>query len=59
MLAQKSDVIAELKLGVDIDGIKKLKTEKMKEESVNVQKEKEALKKKFHPEKFVEKVSSF
>ncbi|KAB7507064.1 hypothetical protein Anas_01310 [Armadillidium nasatum] len=56
LLMQKNDVIAELKMGVDIDGIKKLKTEKLKEEISLDEKQKEELKKQYVADKFVEKI---
>ncbi|MPC29910.1 hypothetical protein E2C01_023163 [Portunus trituberculatus] len=52
----KNDVIAELKMGVDIPGIKKLKSERAKEEEIHIKQEKEELSRQFSASKFVDQV---
>ncbi|XP_063840207.1 espin-like isoform X2 [Scylla paramamosain] len=52
----KNDVIAELKMGVDIPGIKKLKSERAKEEEIHIRQEKEELSRQFSASKFVDQV---
>ncbi|XP_071530589.1 uncharacterized protein f isoform X11 [Panulirus ornatus] len=52
----KNDVIAELKMGVDITGIKKLKSERAKEEEINDKLEQEELSRQFSAVKFVDHV---
>ncbi|XP_042878798.1 PHD finger protein rhinoceros-like isoform X2 [Penaeus japonicus] len=52
----KDDVIAELKMGVDISGIKKMKSERAKEEERNGVMEKEELKRQFSAVNFVDQV---
>lgn len=54
--AVKNDVIAELKMGVDIPGIKKLKSERAKEEEIHIKMEKEELSRQFSTSKFVDQV---
>ncbi|KAK3855228.1 hypothetical protein Pcinc_038352, partial [Petrolisthes cinctipes] len=54
--AVKNDVIAELKMGVDISGIKRLKSERAKEEEITSKIEKEELSKQFSVNNFVEQV---
>ena len=56
MNAVKNDVIAELKMGVDIPGIKKLKSERAKEEEIHIKQEKAELSKQFSASKFVNQV---
>lgn len=53
----KNDVIAELKMGVDITGIKKLKSERAKEEEIHDKIEQEELSRQFSAVKFVDHVS--
>ncbi|XP_064111641.1 LOW QUALITY PROTEIN: uncharacterized protein LOC135219120 [Macrobrachium nipponense] len=52
----KDDVIAELKMGVDISGIKKLKSERAKEEVKHCKMEKEELEKQFSAMNFVDQI---
>ncbi|XP_063593587.1 serine/arginine repetitive matrix protein 2-like isoform X4 [Penaeus indicus] len=52
----KDDVIAELKMGVDISGIKKMKSERAREEERNGVMEKEELKRQFSAVNFVDQV---
>ncbi|XP_068216762.1 uncharacterized protein [Palaemon carinicauda] len=52
----KDDVIAELKMGVDITGIKKLKSERAKEEVKNCDMEKKELEKQFSAVNFVDQI---
>ncbi|XP_042237170.1 uncharacterized protein LOC121876227 isoform X2 [Homarus americanus] len=52
----KNDVIAELKMGVDIPGIKKLKSERAKEEEIHVKLEEKQINRQFSATNFVDQV---